>query len=160
MKQLLIAVACLALVTGCKKKETPKKNQPAVQKKVSKKALAKTVNGKAAMVLTGTALAKGTKVSANTQCKVHMKVSGMTCEYGCAPQVRTVLKGVKGIKTALVSFKTKSATVDGKGTVCGGTATQALINKAFQKKTYKCQVNKIEIFAAKKATKKTAKKKS
>ncbi|TNE48214.1 MAG: heavy-metal-associated domain-containing protein [Deltaproteobacteria bacterium] len=159
MKQLLIAVACLALVTGCKKKDTTPKNKPTVQRKVAKANLP-APTGKPAVVLAGAALAKGTKVNDSTQCKVHMKVSGMTCEYGCAPQVRTVLKGVKGISTALVSFKTKSATVDGQGVVCGGNKTQNLINKAFAKQTYKCQVEKIEIFAGKKATKATPKKKS
>ncbi len=137
MKQLLIAVACLVLVTGCKKKNAPTKNKPTVQRKAAN-AKAPSVTGKPAMVLAGAALNKGIKVNDSTLCKVHMKVSGMTCAYGCAPQVRTVLKGVKGFSTALVSFKTKSATVDGKGVVCGGSQTQNFKKKAFANKRYMC----------------------
>lgn len=158
MKKLMIVMVCAAFVVGCKKKATPKKKVAAAPKTQTAKRTvpAKSAVAKPVLVLAGATLKKGTKVSTNTLCKVHLAVSGMTCQYGCAPQVRTALKGVKGISTALVSFKTKSATVDGKGHVCGGLKTQGLINKAFAKKQYKCTVSKIEIFAQKK----TAKKKS
>lgn len=152
-KSLLVFCVCGVLLVGCKqanqdsqskKQSKNHKDLHATQKTVAK--VTKKDTRKPKMVLEGKTLAAGAKVSAATDCKIHLKVSGMMCPDGCAPQVRTALKGVKGVKEALVSFKTKSATVEGKGSVCGGKTTQELIDKAFAKKTYKCNVNKIELF--------------
>lgn len=148
MKKLLFALVCSSLLVCCKKSNSkPKKNTPAVRQNKTAQQKLKKHTQKPSLVLAGKMIEKGTLTTQKTRCKIHVKVSGMTCATGCAPQVRTALKGVKGISEAVVSFKTKSAVIDGKGTVCGGKGTQAVIDKVFEKKTYKCKIAKIELFA-------------
>jgi len=145
MKKMLVLLSCLALVgaVGCKKKVTPKKQQKA-KAKAPKKGKEK--------ILAAALVPKGKKVDGNTQCKIHMDVSGMSCPNGCVPVIKEALQGVKGLTKAVISFKDKKASVDGKGFVCDGKSTQPAINKAFAKKHYACKVSKIDFLA--KATKK------
>jgi len=76
-------------------------------------------------------------------CKVHLEVHGMTCHVGCAPAVTMYLKGIKEIQKVVVSFKHKTATVHGSGSICQKKLAQAIIDKAFRKKYYACKIKKI-----------------
>lgn len=157
MKRLLVMVACGMFLVACKKTTAPQTNKGKESKKAVVKTQAPKKAQKPSLVLAGAALAKGTKVEKGTTCRIHVGISGMMCPTGCAPKVRTTLKGVDGISEAYVSYKTKSATVDARGEVCAGKTTQQLITKAFAKETYKCKVNKIELFAKKAPAAKAAK---
>ena len=43
---------------------------------------------------------------------VKIKVEGMTCPVGCAPQVKQQLESVDGVSKVVVDFEAKQATVE------------------------------------------------
>ncbi len=60
-------------------------------------------------------------------------IEGMSCAVSCAPQVKSSLEGIDGVKSAEVSFEEKRAIVQ---MAAGQELTQAACDKSFGNKGY------------------------